>query len=189
MTLLIAEQDIREMLSIKSAIPVIEEMFRMAGEGTAEDMPRVRMPFAKGFLQFGAGALHDVTTPAADDRLGVQFPDFFDQVGAVEVAGGFAGDQVVLHRKGKVMRISGSRIEDPGSRIGDRRSGINHHVSMATGDHHHRMESWVWPWARCCGKALVWRDCCPHVDACQAFRRSASEEAGSAPMAPWGIYR
>ena len=58
MTLLITEQDIREMLSIKSAIPVIEEMFRMAGEGTAENMPRVRMPFAKGFLQFGAGALH-----------------------------------------------------------------------------------------------------------------------------------
>ena len=59
MTLLITEQDIQKILSIKIAIPVIEEMFRMAGEGTAENSPRMRMPFAKGFLQFGAGALHE----------------------------------------------------------------------------------------------------------------------------------
>lgn len=58
MTLLITEEEVKKMLSIKTAIPVIEEMFRSAGEGSTENPPRFRMPISKGFLQFGAGALH-----------------------------------------------------------------------------------------------------------------------------------
>lgn len=59
MTLLITEQEVEKMLSIEAAIPLMEECFRMSGEGTAENPPRYRMPFRKGFLQFGAGALHE----------------------------------------------------------------------------------------------------------------------------------
>jgi hypothetical protein len=37
MTLLITKQDTEKLLSVKAAIPVIEEVFRMAGEGNAEN--------------------------------------------------------------------------------------------------------------------------------------------------------
>lgn len=59
MTLLITEQEVEKMLSIQAAIPVMEEVFRMAGAGTAENPPRYRMPMRKGFMQFGPGALHE----------------------------------------------------------------------------------------------------------------------------------
>ncbi len=59
MTLLITEQEMMRLpLSIKAAIPVMEESFRMSGERTAENSPRFRMPFSNGFLQFGPAALH-----------------------------------------------------------------------------------------------------------------------------------
>lgn len=58
MTLLITERDVEQMLSIRDAIPVMEDVFRMAGEGTAENPPRYRMPMKKGFMQFGPAALH-----------------------------------------------------------------------------------------------------------------------------------
>jgi len=58
MTLLITEEDVKRLLTMEAAIPVIEKMFRTAGEGGAENPPRFRMPIEKGFLQFGAGALH-----------------------------------------------------------------------------------------------------------------------------------
>lgn len=58
MTILITEQDVEQMLSIRAAIPVMEDVFRMAGEGTAENPPRYRMPMKKGFMQFGPAALH-----------------------------------------------------------------------------------------------------------------------------------
>lgn len=58
MTLFITEQDVEQLLSIRAAIPVIEEVFRAAGEGTAENPPRYRMPMKKGFMQFGPAALH-----------------------------------------------------------------------------------------------------------------------------------
>ena len=45
MTLLIAEQDVEKILSIKDAIPIIEDVFRMSGRGSAENPPRYRMPF------------------------------------------------------------------------------------------------------------------------------------------------
>jgi ornithine cyclodeaminase len=57
MTLLITESDVRKMLSVKDAVPVVEECFRLAGEGEAENPPRYRMPLEKGFLQFGPGML------------------------------------------------------------------------------------------------------------------------------------
>ena len=58
MTLLISEEDITSVLDIPQSIPVIEEAFRLAGEGVTENPPRFRMPIRKGFLQFGAAAIH-----------------------------------------------------------------------------------------------------------------------------------
>lgn len=58
MTLLITEEDVKRLpLSIKVAIPLIENTFRQAGQGEAENPPRWRMPFRKGFLQFGPARL------------------------------------------------------------------------------------------------------------------------------------
>ncbi len=60
MTLLITEDDVKRLpLSVREAIPIMEETFRQAGIGSAENPPRFRMPFKNGFLQFGAGALHE----------------------------------------------------------------------------------------------------------------------------------
>ena len=59
MTLLVTEQDIKQLpMSVKAAIPVMEDALRLAGEGSAENPPRMRMPFRNGFLQFGPAALH-----------------------------------------------------------------------------------------------------------------------------------
>ena len=58
MTLLITEDDVKRLpLSIKAAIPLVENTFRLAGQGVAENPPRWRMPFKKGFLQFGPARL------------------------------------------------------------------------------------------------------------------------------------
>lgn len=60
MTLLITEEDVKRLpLGIEAAIPLIEKTFRQSGEGTAENPPRFRMPFKKGFMQFGPAALHE----------------------------------------------------------------------------------------------------------------------------------
>jgi len=60
MTLMITNEDTKKLpLSIKTAIPLIEDTFRQAGEGTAENPARYRMPFKNnGFVQFGPAALH-----------------------------------------------------------------------------------------------------------------------------------
>lgn len=58
MPLLITEEDIEGIFSIEQALPVVEEVFRLSGEGSAENPPRFRMPIRKGFLQFGPAALH-----------------------------------------------------------------------------------------------------------------------------------
>ncbi len=59
MTLLITDEDIAALpLSIKAAIPVMEEAFLHAGQGSAENQPRRRTPFRNGFMQFSPGALH-----------------------------------------------------------------------------------------------------------------------------------
>jgi alanine dehydrogenase len=59
MTLLVTEADVHKLpLSAKAAIPIVEETFRQAGQGTAENPPRYRMPFKNGFMQFGPAALH-----------------------------------------------------------------------------------------------------------------------------------
>ena len=58
MTLLVTEQDIKQLpMSVKAAIPVMEDALRLAGEGSAENPPRMRMPFRNGFLQFGQRGL------------------------------------------------------------------------------------------------------------------------------------
>ncbi|HWG07196.1 MAG TPA: ornithine cyclodeaminase family protein [Beijerinckiaceae bacterium] len=59
MTLLITQEIIERSFSIEMAIPVIEETFRMAGEGSTENPPRFVMPTEEGFLRFGAAALRD----------------------------------------------------------------------------------------------------------------------------------
>jgi len=59
MTLLITEEDVKKLpLSAREAIPIIEDTFREAGRGTAENPPRCRMPLRSGFIQFGPAALH-----------------------------------------------------------------------------------------------------------------------------------
>jgi alanine dehydrogenase len=58
MPLLITEGEVKEMLSIADAVPVIEESFLMAGQGMAECPARFRMPLEIGHLQFGPAALH-----------------------------------------------------------------------------------------------------------------------------------
>ena len=59
MTILISEEDIAKLpLSVKAAIPIMEDTFRQLGAGTAENPPRYRMPFRNGFIQFGPAALH-----------------------------------------------------------------------------------------------------------------------------------
>jgi alanine dehydrogenase len=59
MTLLITEQDVSRLpLSVKAAIPVMENTFRLTGQGTVENPARTRMQFANGFMQFGPAALH-----------------------------------------------------------------------------------------------------------------------------------
>jgi alanine dehydrogenase len=59
MTLLVTEDDIKQLpLSVKTAIPIMEDAFRLAGENAAENLPRLRMAFKNGFMQFGPGALH-----------------------------------------------------------------------------------------------------------------------------------
>ena len=59
MPLSITEEDVAKLkLSMPTVISVIEETFRMAGEGTAENPPRSRMLFRNGFMQFGPAALH-----------------------------------------------------------------------------------------------------------------------------------
>ena len=58
MTLLISESEVKQVLSIEAAIPVIEDVFRMAGTRNVENPPRTRMVLPKGALHFGAAALH-----------------------------------------------------------------------------------------------------------------------------------
>jgi len=59
MTLLITEDDVKRLpLSIEAAIPIMEETFRMLGDSSVENGPRLRMPFQNGFMQFAPGALH-----------------------------------------------------------------------------------------------------------------------------------
>jgi len=59
MTLFISENDIKQLpLSAEAAIPIMEETFRLAADGIAENGPRTRMPFRNGFMQFGPAAIH-----------------------------------------------------------------------------------------------------------------------------------
>jgi len=64
MTLLITEEDTTALLDANGAIPVIEEMFRMMGEGKALNAQRLELEVPDGYLLFRAGAL------IANRRLG-----------------------------------------------------------------------------------------------------------------------
>jgi ornithine cyclodeaminase/alanine dehydrogenase-like protein (mu-crystallin family) len=59
MTILLEERDVEQLLTARSAIPIIEKAFRMAGQGRTENPARFRMPIRAGFLQFGPAALHE----------------------------------------------------------------------------------------------------------------------------------
>jgi alanine dehydrogenase len=59
MTLLITQDDVEQLLSPELALPIIEDAFRMAGEGSTENPARFRLPLNRGFLQFGPAALHE----------------------------------------------------------------------------------------------------------------------------------
>jgi len=59
MTLLITEDDVKKLpLSIEAAIPIMEETFRMLGDASVDNGPRLRMSFNNGFMQFAPAALH-----------------------------------------------------------------------------------------------------------------------------------
>jgi ornithine cyclodeaminase/alanine dehydrogenase-like protein (mu-crystallin family) len=58
MPLLVSDDDIKQLpLSIKAAIPIMEDAFRLAGEGNAHNPPRYRIPFENGFLHAQPAAL------------------------------------------------------------------------------------------------------------------------------------
>ena len=59
MTLLITEDDVKKLpLSIDAAIPIMEETFRMLGDASVDNGPRLRMSVDNGFMQFAPAALH-----------------------------------------------------------------------------------------------------------------------------------
>jgi ornithine cyclodeaminase/alanine dehydrogenase-like protein (mu-crystallin family) len=57
MALLITDDDVDQLYAFEDAIAVAEDIFRQAGERTAINPPRFRMPLDGGFLQFGPAAL------------------------------------------------------------------------------------------------------------------------------------
>ena len=57
MTLLITEDDVDQVFTFEDAIAVADDVFRQAGERTAINPARFRMPLDGGFLQFGPAAL------------------------------------------------------------------------------------------------------------------------------------
>ena len=59
MTLLISQDIIEQLYSVEQAIPLIEETFRMAGQGMTDNPPRFVMPLEEGFMRMGAAAIRD----------------------------------------------------------------------------------------------------------------------------------
>lgn len=59
MTLLVTQDTIESLYSVEQAIPVIEDTFRMAGNGTTTNPVRFVMPIEDGFMRMGAAAIHD----------------------------------------------------------------------------------------------------------------------------------
>ena len=53
--------------------------------------------------RFADGFCHHIATPIAEDGLGVGLPQGANQVGAIEVARGFTGYEVVFHCSTKVL--------------------------------------------------------------------------------------
>lgn len=59
MTLLLTQDICERLFSVEQAIPVIEDTFRVAGQGDVTNPPRFVMPIEDGFMRMGAAALHD----------------------------------------------------------------------------------------------------------------------------------
>lgn len=59
MTLLITQDMIESLYSVEQAIPVIEDTFRIAGNGGTTNPARFVMPIEDGFMRMGAAAIHD----------------------------------------------------------------------------------------------------------------------------------
>lgn len=58
MTLLVTGQDVLQLpMSIADTVPIMERVFRLAGEGKTNSPARYRLPLKEGFLQFGPAAL------------------------------------------------------------------------------------------------------------------------------------
>ena len=59
MTLLVTEEDVNRLpLSVEAAISIMEDTYRTLSDTSAENGPRLRMPFRNGFMQFAPAALH-----------------------------------------------------------------------------------------------------------------------------------
>jgi ornithine cyclodeaminase/alanine dehydrogenase-like protein (mu-crystallin family) len=56
MALFLSEEDVNQLLTMADCIRVVEEVFRQAGEGQAENRPRERIRLPSGYLHFMAGA-------------------------------------------------------------------------------------------------------------------------------------
>ena len=92
MTLLITNEDTRRLpLSIKAAIPVIEDAFRQAGERTAENPARYRMGYAI--------SPDGLTWTRRDDELGIDVSPTGWDSDAIEYAAEFQsnGDTWLLY--------------------------------------------------------------------------------------------
>ena len=59
MTLLINQGEIENLLTMDTAIEVIEDLFKMAGRKQVENPARMCFPIGEGFMRFGPAVLHD----------------------------------------------------------------------------------------------------------------------------------
>lgn len=71
MTVLISTEETTDLLTVRSSIPVIEEMFRAKGRDLAENSERFEMPAGDGYLLFRAGSL------AGQNRIGFKLLSSF----------------------------------------------------------------------------------------------------------------
>ncbi|WP_163271797.1 ornithine cyclodeaminase family protein [Chelativorans alearense] len=71
MTILITEEESRDLIALDAAIPVIESMFRSAGQGETGNSERFELPAGDGYLLFRAGSLQ------AEGRVGFKLLSSF----------------------------------------------------------------------------------------------------------------
>src|SRR3954465_13369773 len=56
LTLLLSENDVRELLPMGEAIDLVESALRLVGEGHAQNRPRQRIPYRGGLFHYMAAA-------------------------------------------------------------------------------------------------------------------------------------